>query len=131
MTAFVDFLQRFVDVSRFRHHLNRLRRLVAALLAGAGAFLLITALRSPTPNLDSGLGPRFDIAPGEVAVPVVVSPFGALSTLASGMRVTLVGQDASRIDSVRVIDIPTSGFGASLESIAAVALPEQDASVIA
>lgn len=104
---------------------------MAALLAGAGAFLLITALRSPTPNLDSGLGPRFDIAPGEVAVPVVVSPFGALSTLASGMRVTLVGQDASRIDSVRVIDIPTSGFGASLESIAAVALSEQDALVLA
>ena len=131
MTAFVDFLQRFVDVARFRHHLNRRRRLVAALLAGAGAFLLITALRSPTPNLDSGLGPRFDIAPGEVAVPVVVSPFGALSTLASGMRVTLVGQDASRIDSVRVIGIPTSGFGASLKSITAVALSEQDALVLA
>ena len=63
MTIFVDYLRRFVDVSRFRHHLNRRRRLVAALLAGAGAFLLITALRSPAPVLDSGLGPRLDIAP--------------------------------------------------------------------
>ena len=131
MTAFVDFLQRFVDISRLRHHLNRRRCLVAALPAGAGAFLLITALRSPTPVLDSGLEPRFDIAPGEVAVPVVVSPSGALSTLASGMRVTLVGQDASRIDSVRVIDIPTSGFGASPESIAVVTLSEHDALVLA
>ena len=58
MTAFVDFLRRFVDISRFCHHLNRRRRIVAALLAGAGAFLLITALRSPTPVLDSGLEPR-------------------------------------------------------------------------
>ena len=108
MTAFVDFLRRFVDVSRFRHHLNRRRRFVDALLAGAGAFLLITALRSPAPVLDSGVSPRLDIAPGAVAVPVVISPSGALSTLASGMRVTLVGQDASRIDSVRVVDIQKS-----------------------
>ena len=131
MTAFVDFLTRFVDISRFRHHLNRRRRLVAALLAGAGGFLLITALRSPAPVLDGGLSPRLDIAPGEVAVPVVIRPSGALSTLASGMRVTLVGQDASRIDSVRVIDIPTSGFGAATESIAVVALSEHDALVLA
>ena len=131
MTAFVDFLQRFVDTSRFRHHLNRRRRLVAAILAGAGAFLLITALRSPAPVLDGGLSPRLDIAPGEVAVPVVIRPSGALSTLASGMQVTLVGQDASRIHSVRVVDVPTSGFGASPESIAVVALSEQDALVLA
>lgn len=131
MTAFVDFLRRFVDISRFRHHLNRRRRLVAALLAGAGAFLLITALRSPAPVLDGGLSPRLDIAPGEVVVPVVISPSGALSTLARGTRVTLVGQDSSRIDSVRVVDIPTSGFGASPESIAVVALSEQDALVLA
>lgn len=131
MTAFVDFLRRFVDISRFRHHLNRRRRLVAALLAGAGAFLLITALRSPAPVLDGGLSPPLDIAPGETAVPVVISPSGALSTLARGTRVTLVGQDSSRIDSVRVVDIPTSGFGASPESIAVVALSEQDALVLA
>ena len=116
MTAFVDFLRRFFDVSRFRHQLNRRRRLVAALLAGAGAFLLITALRSPAPVLDGSVSPRLDIAPGEVAVPVVISPSGALSTLASGMR---------------VIDIPTSGFGASPESIAVVALSEQDALALA
>ena len=131
MTAFVDYLRRFVDTSRFRNHLNRRRRLVAALLAGAGAFLLITALRSPAPVLDGGFSPLLDIAPGEVAVPVVISPSGALSTLARGTRVTLVGQDASRIDSVRVVDIPTSGFGASPESIAVVALSEQDALVLA
>ena len=93
--------------------------------------MLMTALRSPAPVLDSGLEPCFDIAPGEVAVPVVISPSGALSTLASGMQVTLVSQDASRIDSVRVIDTPTSGFGALPESIAVVALSEQDALVLA
>ena len=131
MTAFVDLLRRFVDISRFRHHLNRRRRLVAALLAGAGAFLLITALRSPASALDGGLSPRLDIPPGEVAVPVVISPSGALSTLASGMQVTLVGQDASRIDSVRVVDVQMSGFGVSPESIAVVALSEQDALILA
>lgn len=89
MTAFVDFLRRFVDISRFRHHLNRRRRLVAALLAGAGAFLLITALRSPAPVLDGGLSPRLDIAPGEVAVPVVISPSGGLSTYQSGLSPAL------------------------------------------
>ena len=94
MTAVVEFLRRFVGISRFRHHLNRRCRLVAALLAGADAFLLITTLRSPAPVLDGGLSPRLDIAPGEVAVPVVISPSGALSTMASGMQVTLVGQDA-------------------------------------
>jgi hypothetical protein len=64
-------------------------------------------------------------------VPVVISPSGALSTLARGTRVTLVGQDSSRIDSVRVVDIPTSGFGASPESIAVVALSKQDALILA
>ena len=81
--------------------------------------------------LDGGLSPQLDIAPGEVAAPVLINPAGALSTLASGMQVTLVGHNASRIDSVQVVDVPTSGFGVSPKSIAVVALSEQDALVLA
>ena len=42
-----------------------------------------------------------------------------------------MGQDASHIHSVRVVDVPTSGFGVSPESIAVVALSEQDALALA
>ena len=68
MTAFVDFLRRFVDVSRSRHHLNRRRRLVAALLAGAGGFLLITALRSPAPVLRDDPATRHKASVGSMLV---------------------------------------------------------------
>ncbi|MEE3016883.1 MAG: hypothetical protein VX336_00975 [Actinomycetota bacterium] len=50
MTAFVDFPRRFVDISPIRHHLNRRRRLVAALLAGDAASLVTVMRRHLLPQ---------------------------------------------------------------------------------
>lgn len=129
MTALVDRLRLLLDLTRLRELINRRRRLVAALMAGFGVFFLVTAMRSPEPSTNVAPNARGFLAADEVAVPVVISPAGAVNALAPGTVVDLIQEGASTpvVEGARVIDIPTSGFGASSEAIAIVALSESTA----
>ena len=102
---------------------------MAALLAGFGVFFLVTALRSPQPPPDFAASTRVSLAPGEVAVPVVISPTGAVAALTPGTVVDLIreGATAPVVEGARVIDIPSSGFGPSSDAIAVVAIAKATA----
>jgi hypothetical protein len=129
MTALVDRLRLWLDLTHLRQVLNRRRRLVAALLAGFGIFFLATAMRSPEPSTSFVSQADSSLATDEVAVPVVISPAGAVNALAPGTIVDLIraGTSTPVVEGARVIDIPTSGFGPSSEAIAIIALEESAA----
>ena len=129
MTALVDRLRLLLDLTHLRQLLSRRRRLVAALLAGIGVFFLVTAMRSPEPSTQLTPNAKAFLAADEVAVPIVISPAGAVHALTPGTVVDLMREGARTpiVEGARVIDIPTLGFGPSTEGIAIVALSESAA----
>ncbi len=116
-----------LDIPRLRHHLNRRRRLVAALLTGLGIVLLIGSMRSPGPSTELAVASSTPLGADEVAVPVLIEPSAAIGALTSGMLIDLVRNGTPMIESARVVEIPRSGFGPTSESIAIVALSRTDA----
>lgn len=127
MTSLLERVRLLLDIPRLRHHLNRRRRLVAAVLTGLGIVLLIGSMRSPGPSPELTVASRAPLAPNEVAVPVLIEPSAAIGALTSGMLIDLVRDGTPTIESARVVEIPSSGFGPTPESIAIVALPRTDA----
>lgn len=129
----LDRLRPLIDVDRLRHRINRRRRLVASILAGLGVLLLVSTLRSPAPASTLGQLPTLALESGEVAVPVLIQPAGAVNSLVPGMIVDLVqpGSRTVTVSGARVLELPSTGFGPTSESIAIVALPEEDAITVA
>ena len=124
MTSLLERVRLLLDIPRLRHQLNRRRRLVTTILAGVGVLLLVTAIRTPGSSPELSPHANVSLSPGEVAVPVVISPSGAVATLTPGSVVDLIreGATAPVVQGARVIEIPTSGFGPSSDTIAIVAL---------
>jgi hypothetical protein len=121
-------LRRLIDIQHLRHTITRRRRLVAALLAGLGVLMMISALRAPAPVVSSTTGEA--LLPGEVAVPVLVRPGSIASALAPGMVIDLIA-DRPIARQARVIRIPASGFGATSEAVVVVAVPESNGLALA
>lgn len=120
---FADVLHRFIDVQRIRNTLTRKRRLVAALLAGFGVLLLISALRSPAAVPLQETAANDALLAGEVAVPVVVSPGAVIGALSPGMTIDLIG-GGHMTAQARVLRIPAFGFGPTSDAVVVVAVPE-------
>jgi hypothetical protein len=127
MTSLAERMRLLLDIPRFRHHINRRRRLVAAVLTGLGIVLLIGSMRSPGPSPELAVASSDPLRANEVAVPVLIEPSAAIGALTSGMLIDLVRDGTPTIESARVVEIPSSGFGPTSESIAIVALPRTDA----
>ena len=121
-----------------RRLVRRHRRPLAAVLAGLGALLMLTALRGAP--ADAGPSPiltgRSGIGAGEVAVPVVLASSALASVLEVGDVVDLVAASGDDPDSARLlapgaraIELPSGGsaLSASASAVIVVAVRAADA----
>ena len=119
-----------MDVDKFRHRIAHRRRGVAAVLAGLSVLFVVASLR-PAPSVcEVSDAAGFDLAAGEVAVPVNLQPSSVASTLRTGMVVDITahGAQSARVvaSRVRVIEVPKSGAMGVGDGVAVVAIRESD-----
>lgn len=131
MHGLLDKIRHDLHPSQVRRGLTNRRRIIASVLAGLGALLLVASIRpSPTtPQLNAPVSVA--VQSDEVAVPITVRPATIASALTPGMVIDVVPADpsagnASVVRSARVLRLPASGFGPTSEAVVVVAVSPAD-----